>query len=242
MKILSKFTKDEIEKMLNNADSFKDFLEKIGCKSFQSHVYRRIQKELKELNINYSKENFNYNNRVIARKKTAKSNDETFIVGEKFRTRIKVRIIDDKLIPYICDFCKNEGSWNNKKLILSLDHINGINTDNRLENLRFLCPNCHSQTDTFCGKNFKEKEKKKYYCECGVQITRISKNCKKCYDIKQRRVERPDYESLIKDIKELGYKKTGIKLNVKDGTLRKWIIYYEKLNLEKNEGIIGLSA
>lgn len=38
---------------------------------------------------------------------------------------------------------------------LHFDHINGDNTDNRLENLRFLCPNCHSQTETFCAKNFK---------------------------------------------------------------------------------------
>jgi 5-methylcytosine-specific restriction endonuclease McrA len=43
--------------------------------------------------------------------------------------------------------------WNNKKLVLQVDHINGINDDNRLENLRFLCPNCHSQTETFSKKN-----------------------------------------------------------------------------------------
>ena len=41
------------------------------------------------------------------------------------------------------------------KLTLQLDHINGINNDNRKENLRFLCPNCHSQTNTFAGKNLK---------------------------------------------------------------------------------------
>ena len=43
----------------------------------------------------------------------------------------------------------------NSKLTLQLDHINGINNDNRKENLRFLCPNCHSQTDTFAGRNLK---------------------------------------------------------------------------------------
>lgn len=45
------------------------------------------------------------------------------------------------------------GSWNNKELKLDLDHINGDPTDNRLDNLRFLCPNCHSQTNTYKGKN-----------------------------------------------------------------------------------------
>ena len=41
--------------------------------------------------------------------------------------------------------------------MLQLDHINGINTDHRLENLRLLCPNCHSQTPTYCGVNVKKK-------------------------------------------------------------------------------------
>ena len=40
-----------------------------------------------------------------------------------------------------------------KKMALELDHINGINNDNRLENLRWLCPNCHAITDTYAGKN-----------------------------------------------------------------------------------------
>lgn len=52
-----------------------------------------------------------------------------------------------------CDECGLSDSWNDKKLELHLDHINGNNTDFREENLRFLCPNCHSQTDTYCGKS-----------------------------------------------------------------------------------------
>ena len=53
--------------------------------------------------------------------------------------------------------CGNNGTWNGKKLVLQLDHINGNNKDQRLMNLRFLCPNCHAQTDTFCGKNVNRK-------------------------------------------------------------------------------------
>jgi predicted RNA-binding Zn-ribbon protein involved in translation (DUF1610 family) len=73
---------------------------------------------------------------------------------EDYATRASVRkiIIKDNLIPYKCNECGISG-WNNKKLALHLDHINGKNGDHRLENLRFLCPNCHSQTDTYTGKN-----------------------------------------------------------------------------------------
>lgn len=52
---------------------------------------------------------------------------------------------------YRCSWCGID-EWRDKRLILHLDHINGINNDNRLENLRFLCPNCHSQTDTYSNK------------------------------------------------------------------------------------------
>ena len=47
----------------------------------------------------------------------------------------------------------NEGKWQGQDLSLQLDHINGVNNDHRVKNLRFLCPNCYSQTDTYGGKN-----------------------------------------------------------------------------------------
>lgn len=70
------------------------------------------------------------------------------------RNIIRSRIIKEKLIPYKCAIC-GITKWQNKNLSLELDHINGINNDNRLKNLRFLCPNCHSQTVTYGSKNQK---------------------------------------------------------------------------------------
>ena len=82
---------------------------------------------------------------------------DLFVKNCKYTRRVvKLTIIRDNLIPYICE-CGIIYSWNNKSITLQLDHINGINNDNRLENLRFLCPNCHSQTETFCGSNAKKK-------------------------------------------------------------------------------------
>jgi hypothetical protein len=53
---------------------------------------------------------------------------------------------------YKCSICFIS-DWNNKPIVLEIDHINGINSDNRAENLRYVCPNCHSQTSTYKGKN-----------------------------------------------------------------------------------------
>lgn len=66
---------------------------------------------------------------------------------------LKQRILKAGLLEYKCALCGNEGRWQGKNLVLQLDHINGIYNDHRLNNLRFLCPNCHSQTDTYAGKN-----------------------------------------------------------------------------------------
>ena len=56
-------------------------------------------------------------------------------------------------LEYRCAFCLNEGSWQGASLTLHVDHVNGDYLDCRQENLRFLCPNCHSQTPTHAGRN-----------------------------------------------------------------------------------------
>ena len=65
---------------------------------------------------------------------------------------VKKALTSNNIIPYKCDVCGIE-KWNNKDIKLELHHKNGNNKDNRLENLCFLCPNCHSQTENFRGRN-----------------------------------------------------------------------------------------
>ena len=66
---------------------------------------------------------------------------------------LKRRLVNSGLLEYKCACCGNTGEWQGQKLTLQLDHINGKNNDHRIENLRFLCPNCHSITETYAGKN-----------------------------------------------------------------------------------------
>jgi Zn finger protein HypA/HybF involved in hydrogenase expression len=69
------------------------------------------------------------------------------------RGALKKRLIEDKVLEEQCAECEIPPAWNGKRLVLVLDHINGVNNDHRLENLRLLCPNCNSQTPTFAGRN-----------------------------------------------------------------------------------------
>jgi Zn finger protein HypA/HybF involved in hydrogenase expression len=73
--------------------------------------------------------------------------------------KLKVRLLKEGLKQNRCEECGIKNEWNNRPLVLHLDHINGISNDHALSNLRMLCPNCHSQTETYVGKN-KTKERR----------------------------------------------------------------------------------
>ncbi len=86
-----------------------------------------------------------------------KQDSEVFVENSTYaRHRLKERIINQQLIPYICACCGICDMWNGKSMPLILDHKNGINNDNRLENLRFVCSNCDSQLPTYKSRNIKK--------------------------------------------------------------------------------------
>lgn len=126
---------------------------KIGLSENGGNSRYQIHKRCKELNIDYS--HLSNTNPITKRKPQKQEIDNILVKNSTYlnRTALKKRLISEGLLEYKCVICGNRGIWNNYPLTLQLDHINGINNDNRLENLRFLCPNCHSQTTTFSGRN-----------------------------------------------------------------------------------------
>lgn len=86
--------------------------------------------------------------------------DEILIENSSYTNtnRLRIRLIENGLLKNECAICGNKGTWLNKPLSLQLDHINGIHNDNRLENLRILCPNCHTQTETYGSKRGAKSE------------------------------------------------------------------------------------
>jgi Zn finger protein HypA/HybF involved in hydrogenase expression len=79
---------------------------------------------------------------------------------------LKTRLVRAKLLVEQCAVCSLGAVWAGKPLVLQLDHINGNSRDHRLENLRLLCPNCHSQTLTFTGKTLGRYQAKKQTHTC----------------------------------------------------------------------------
>ena len=148
-------------------------------------------------------------------------------------SKLKEKLYDNGLKKRICEKCGQTEDWNGEHMSLILDHINGISDDNRLENLRIVCPNCNATLDTHCGKNMKAKKRIIYYCnKCGKIVTKKSKFCFDCANknrsLTQRKIERPSYEQLMKDLEESNYSAVGRKYGVSDNAIRKWKKKYEK--------------
>lgn len=134
-----------------DSDCKSDVLRKLGI-STKSGNFQTLDRYLKKYGINDGK--LKYDNKRGNKWVKKYTNDDVFCENSPMSGKnIKRRIISENLLEYKCCECNIINEWNGKKLQLQLDHINGINDDNRIENLRFLCPNCHSQTDNYAAKN-----------------------------------------------------------------------------------------
>lgn len=113
-----------------------------------------IRKLAEELNIDIS-------HFKVCSKRPSTATDIFKIHDKRVNSKVRKYLIDNEIFEYECQKCGLGDVWNGKIITLELDHINGVKEDNTLENLRFLCPNCHSQTETFRGanKNAKQSER-----------------------------------------------------------------------------------
>lgn len=94
-----------------------------------------------------------------SRNKTRENIESDFLSNLKpiNSSRLKEYLIRFNYKENVCEICGNEAIWNNKKLSLQLEHKDGNHFNNSLDNLQIICPNCHSQTTTYCSKNINKR-------------------------------------------------------------------------------------
>lgn len=217
-----KWTKENLEPIVKASKNYREVLEKLMIRSAGGN-FRTLKKYLLLHNIDTDHfiSSNNYDAMVRFSILNKKPLDEVLVENSNYcRSSLKRRLYKEGILKRECCLCGQDENWNGMKISLILDHINGIHNDNRLENLRIVCPNCNAGLDTFAGKN---TNKRKYYCGCGAEIVKHSSTCITCMGKKKRRAERPPLDELIKEVEEFGYCATGRKYGVSDNAIRKWM-------------------
>ena len=152
-------------------------------------------------------------------------------------SRLRQILIEQEVKEKKCECCGLE-EWMGKPIPLELHHIDENRFNNKLDNLKILCSNCHMQEHNYSNvtklhsqkiKKMKKPNivKEMKTCQCGSQINLRSTMCEKCWSLKNRKVKRPPFNQLLNEVTEMGYSGTGRKYGVSDNTIRKWLISFE---------------
>ena len=149
-KIMNNFSDEEFANIVKTSFSYAEIVKKCGYTNVSGASEKIIKTRIE--NQNLSIEHF-------TRKSPIKRTIENVFIENSTAAQRTLRTfyIQGNYSPYKCAICGQEPIWNGKELTLTLDHINGHNHDNRLENLRWICPNCDRQLDTFGSRNYKKK-------------------------------------------------------------------------------------
>lgn len=182
--------------------------------------FKTLNKYIKKYNIDTSHFDSYYKNEKRGYVKKSDIYDILVENSPYDRSTLKRRLYESDLKKSVCEICGQDENWKGTKISLILDHINGVNNDNRLENLRIVCPNCNAGLDTFAGRNIKSRKPK---CECGNVISYKSKKCRTCHCLSTRKVEIPPIDKLILEVSESNCKVVGDKYGVSRSTIRRWL-------------------
>jgi hypothetical protein len=218
-------SRPEFVALVEESLSLKDLLTKLGHNSITGMSYGRMMRRIHRDNIDLTELRKRSETHRLAKIKSIlqglRRKDADIFCENSDYTKIRKRVKSRNLLPYSCAVCGCKAFHNNLPLVLHMDHINGHRTDNRLENLRWLCPNCHSQTDTYTGKN---RRKAKPECEkCGGPRSAGSRSkcCVKCYD-PGRKIQWPDPDELRQLLTTTPTSKVAKKLGVSDVAVSKF--------------------
>ncbi len=155
--IIWSIPKEEFQKVVTKNDSLASILRHFKLVLSKGN-YKTLKTRLEEDKIDYSHIPLGINSNK-GRKFPSKAFplEDVMVKNSSYsRKNLKERLLKNGMLENKCKICGQNEIWNGHKLVMILDHINGVGNDHRLENLRMLCPNCNSQQPTFSGRNNKK--------------------------------------------------------------------------------------
>jgi predicted RNA-binding Zn-ribbon protein involved in translation (DUF1610 family) len=234
-----RYTEVQVRQAVENSPSYAEALRRLGLRAAGGN-HRSLKKLIAFYNVSTDHFDPNWVLRGSRTRKTIPLHEILVENSHYHRGNLKRRLYDAGLKQHQCELCGQGEIWRGRAMALILDHVNGVPTDNRLENLRIVCPNCAATFDTHCGRknrlevepracahcgaDFFPKYPRQRYCShlCGVH----SKGPRKPQP-ERRKVIRPPYEQLIAEIRATSYVAVGRKYGVSNTAVRKWIRWYE---------------
>lgn len=199
---------EELQNLINESITLTEVMRKLGYSANRGKSYVNFKKYLIDNDVYLG----HLKGKAHGTAQTAKYKlSDMLIKDSKYSnmSSLKKRIIRNNLLEYKCQYC-GITEWMGKPIVLQLHHINGDNRDNRIENLQLLCPNCHSQTDSFCGKirNRKKPQEKK----------------EKKFKNKNSKIIPKD--KLIELLSKYSFVEIGKMYNLTDNAVRRWCKKY----------------
>lgn len=151
MSLVTNPSNEEFVQLVKSSTSLKEVASKLGYASYSGRQSGMIKARCEELGIDLS--HFD----ALAKTRTTRTNENVFCKGstadQKTLRKFYYSLTSDN---YVCSICGLSPHWQGKELTLILDHIDGVNKNNELSNLRWVCPNCNMQLDTTSGKHNKK--------------------------------------------------------------------------------------
>ena len=220
--IIWSLTESEFRELIKSSSTYKEALIRLGFAIKSGGNYKTLKKRILRDKIDISHiERNKHQFRGVAKEEIPL--EKMLVKNYHNSTRsLKRKLLNSGLIKNQCFKCGLKEEWQGEPISLQLDHINGDHDDNRLENLRILCPNCHSQTNTYSGKNSHQSKSPDWICKCGRRKHKQSDVCYSCFKQPERTIW-PSDDDLIKKSETQSILSIGKELGVSDNSVRKRI-------------------
>ena len=149
---LKKYTKEWLEELCADSYSYAEVLRKAG-RAQAGGSQNTLKKKIEEFDIDISHfTGQRWQHSPVFQEKYTPEN--LFVKNSSVSNQtIRKYLVKYDLIPYVCSECGCDGNWRGYVLALQLHHKDGDHSNNELNNLTFLCPNCHAITENYGGKN-----------------------------------------------------------------------------------------